>query len=88
MTRAPDGGTVGPMPILQHDATAEAATVHVVPGRKGRWTVRASGEMVASIHPSAAEAERAAHRYARGLGASRIVVHDRYCRVQVTSLGD
>lgn len=60
------------------------ASVHVVPGRKGVWTVRGvDAGAAASVHRSASEAERAAHEYARASGATQVVVHDRYARVQV-----
>jgi hypothetical protein len=42
--------------------------VHVVPGRKGVWTVRGDGGAATSVHGSATEAERAAHDYARVRG--------------------
>jgi Uncharacterized protein conserved in bacteria (DUF2188) len=59
--------------------------VHVVPGRRGVWTVRATDDgLVASVHNSATEAERAAHRYAHARGATHVVVHDRYARVHTS----
>jgi hypothetical protein len=78
-------GTVHTMPMFEHDAPTGAASVHVVPGRAGRWIVRAGDEAtIASIHPSAIEAERAARGVARVRGASRVVLHDRYCRFRVS----
>jgi hypothetical protein len=56
--------------------------VHVVPGRKGVWSVRAADDgPAASVHGSATEAERAAHLYAQSCGATHVVVHDRYARL-------
>ena len=58
--------------------------VHVVPGRKGVWTVRGGDDAAtASVHGSATEAERAAHDYARVHGATQVVLHDRYARLHV-----
>jgi len=60
-------------------------SVHVVPGRKGVWTVRGVDDGAAeSMHPSATEAERAARDYARASGATQVVLHDRYARLHVT----
>ena len=60
------------------------ASVHVVPGRRGVWTVRGDDDAVAaSMHGSATEAERAAHDYARVHGATQVVLHDRYARLHV-----
>jgi hypothetical protein len=57
-------------------------SVHVVPGRRGVWTVRIpDDEQAASVHQSTADAERAAHHLARMNGATRVVVHDRNCRL-------
>jgi len=58
------------------------SSVHVVPGRKGVWTVRGVDDL-ASVHTSATEAERAAHDYARARGATQVVLHDRYARLHV-----
>ena len=59
-------------------------SVHVVPGRKGVWTVRGLDDRTAtSVHTSATEAERAAHAYARARGATQVVLHDRYARLHV-----
>ena len=59
-------------------------SVHVVPGRKGVWTVRGVDDRAAaSVHASATEAERAAHDYARAQGATQVVLHDRYARLHV-----
>jgi hypothetical protein len=59
-------------------------TVHVVPGRKGVWTVRGTDHVdPASMHGSATEAERAALAYARAHGLTHVVVHDRYARRRV-----
>ena len=61
------------------------SSVHVVPGRKGVWTVRGVDDgAAASVHPSATEAQRAACDYARASGATQVVVHDRYARLHVT----
>jgi hypothetical protein len=38
------------------------------------------------VHGSATEAERAAHDDARACGATQVVVHDRYARVQVAAV--
>lgn len=63
------------------------SSVHVVPGRKGVWTVRGVDDAAAaSVHPSATEAERAARDYARASGATQVVLHDRYARLYVTSV--
>ena len=65
-----------------------APQVHVVPGRRGVWTVRATDDGSAvSVHASATEAERAAHRYAHARGATHVVVHDRYARVHISPAG-
>ena len=57
--------------------------MHVVPGRRGVWIVRMSeDDQAASVHPSTTHAERAAHRLARMHGATRVVVHDRNCRLR------
>lgn len=57
-------------------------SVHVVPGRKGVWTVRGEEDgAAASVHASATEAERAAHGYARESGATQVVLHDRLARL-------
>jgi hypothetical protein len=57
-------------------------SVHVVPGRRGVWTVRCVDDgTAASVHASATDAERAAHVYARASGATQVVVHDRYARL-------
>jgi len=62
-------------------------SVHVLPGRKGVWTVRGVDDAeAASVHPSATEAERAAHDYARASGATQVVLHDRYARLHVTAV--
>jgi len=62
-------------------------SVHVVPGRKGVWTVRGLNDgAAASVHASAAEAERAAHDYARASGATQVVLHDRYARFHVAAV--
>ena len=59
-------------------------SVHVVPGRKGVWTVRGVDDgAAASVHTSANEAERAAHHYARARGVTQVVLHDRYARLHV-----
>jgi hypothetical protein len=69
------------MPRIDSPPLAELQ-VHVVPGRKGVWSVRATDDgSAASLHTSANEAERAAHRYAQARGATHVVVHDRYARV-------
>ena len=60
-------------------------SVHVLPGRKGVWTVRGVEDpAAASVHTSATEAVRAAHNYARASGATQVVLHDRYARLHVT----
>lgn len=57
--------------------------MHVVPGRRGVWTVRiADDDQAASVHASATHAEREAHLLARTHGATRVVVHDRFCRLR------
>jgi hypothetical protein len=61
-------------------------SVHVVPGRKGVWTVRGEAEAAASVHGSATEAERAAHDYARVRGATLVVLHDRYARLHFVAV--
>ena len=62
-------------------------SVHVVPGRKGVWTVRGVDDAAAaSVHPSATAAERAAHNYARASGATQVVLHDRYARLHVAEV--
>ena len=60
----------------------------MVPGRRGVWSVRATDDASAvSVHASATEAERAAHRYALTRGATHVIVHDRYARVQISPTG-
>ena len=62
-------------------------SVHVVPGRKGVWSVRAIDQgAAASVHASATEAERAAHSYARVSGATHVVLHDRYARLHIAAV--
>jgi len=62
-------------------------SVHVIPGRKGSWSVRTDADPVAlSMHPSTTEAEWAAHRVARARGARRVIVHDRYGRLHTVTL--
>ena len=62
-------------------------SVHVVPGRKGVWTVRGADDgAAASVHGSATEAERAAHDYARVRGATHVVLHDRYARLRFAAV--
>jgi hypothetical protein len=47
------------------------------------WIVRAPDhDQAASVHPSSAHAERAAHQLARTHAATRVVVHDRHCRLR------
>jgi Uncharacterized protein conserved in bacteria (DUF2188) len=47
------------------------------------WIVRIpDDDQAASVHPSATHAERAAHRLAHTHGATRVVVHDRNCRLR------
>jgi len=63
------------------------SSVHVVPGRKGVWTVRGVNDAAAaSVHTSATDAERAAHDYARASGATQVVLHDRYARLYVAAV--
>jgi hypothetical protein len=57
-------------------------SVHVVSDRYGSWTVRRENDRrPLSHHGSETEAERAAARHARELGAREVLVHDRYERV-------
>lgn len=60
------------------------STIHVAPGRTGRWSVHAAGDAEARVHESATEAQTAARRIAISRGAAAIVVYDRYCRLHVT----
>jgi hypothetical protein len=47
------------------------------------WIVRLpEDDQAASVHPSTAHAERAAHRLARRHSATQVVVHDRNCRLR------
>jgi hypothetical protein len=47
------------------------------------WIVRIpDADQAASVHPSTTHAERAAHCLARTRGATRVVVHDRNCRLR------
>jgi hypothetical protein len=63
--------------------SADERSVHVVPGRRGVWIVRLpEDDQAASVHPSTAHAERAAHRLARMHSATQVVVHDRNCRLR------
>jgi hypothetical protein len=51
------------------------------------WTVRIPDEdQAASVHPSSTHAERAAHRLARTHGATRIIMHDRDCRLRTVAV--
>jgi hypothetical protein len=62
-------------------------TVHVVPGRKGSWSVRTEADAAPlSLHPSTTDAERAACRLARAHGARSVIVHDRYCRLHTVEV--
>ena len=62
-------------------------SVHVIPGRTGVWIVRGMGDGAsASVHTSATEAERAAHRYAYARGATQVVLHDRYARLHIAAV--
>ena len=73
---------IGGMRAIKSHSENERS-VHVVPGRRGVWTVRiADDDHAASVHPSTTHAERAAHLLARTHGATRVVVHDRYCRLR------
>ena len=64
-----------------------ALSVHVVPGRKGSWSVRTDVDADAlSVHSSTTEAARAAYRLARACGSQRVIVHDRYCRLHTVSV--
>ena len=59
--------------------------VHVIPGRKGVWSVRATGaDSAVSLHSSVTDAEHAAHRYAHTRGATEVVVHDRYAQAHAS----
>jgi hypothetical protein len=70
------------MPATECNSAAERS-VHVVPGRRGVWSVRIPDDVqAASVHPNMMHAERAAHRLARTQGATRVVVHDRNCRLR------
>jgi hypothetical protein len=47
------------------------------------WIVRVPDrDQAASVHPSTTHAERAARHLARTHGATRVVVHDRNCRLR------
>jgi hypothetical protein len=82
----PPGGRLRCMQTIDSPPPAESS-VHVVPGRKGSWSVRTDADPVAlSMHPSTTEAEWAAHRVARARGARRVIVHDRYGRLHTVTL--
>jgi hypothetical protein len=69
----PGGGVIIPDML-----SSTSAPVHVLPDRRGRWSVRHEGEdQPLSEHGSATEAEIAA----RALGRD-VVVHDRYGRIR------
>jgi hypothetical protein len=72
------------MPSIAREAESEISTVHVVPGRTGRWSVHAAHAAPAYVHENATQAQTAAWRMATSHGAQQILVHDRYCRVHVT----
>ncbi len=73
---------IGGMGATESHSDAERS-VHVVPGRRGVWIVRIPDDVqAASVHPSTMDAERAAHHLARTHGATRVVVHDRSCRLR------
>jgi hypothetical protein len=78
----PRAWQIGAMPATECNSAAERS-VHVVPGRRGVWSVRIPDDVqAASVHPNMMHAERAAHRLARTQGATRVVVHDRNCRLR------
>ncbi len=59
-----------------------ATALHVRPDERGSWRVQRDGDDAPiSEHTSETEAELAARRFARDLGAAEILVHDRYRRV-------
>jgi hypothetical protein len=67
-------------PIIE--SMQHSPPVHVRPDRLGRWTVQREGdEQPRSRHGTETEAELAATTLARAVGASEVVVHDRYERV-------
>ena len=67
--------------------TGSDAALHVIPGRKGSWSVRTEAGLNAlSVHASTTDAERAACRLARARGSRRVVVHDRYCRLHTVGV--
>ena len=58
---------------------AAEASIHVIPGRKGSWSVRTAETAEAlSVHPSTTDAERAARQAALRCGARQVIVHDRF----------
>jgi len=63
-------------------STLPAPGIHVIPGRRGSWSVIAEGAAEAvSVHSSNTQAELAARQLARRRGARHVIVHDRYCRL-------
>jgi len=63
-------------------STPRAPGIHVIPGRKGSWSVKSDeADEPLSVHPSTTHAERAARQLARRRGARHVIVHDRYCRL-------
>jgi hypothetical protein len=63
-------------------STPAAPGIHVIPGRRGSWSVIAEGAAgTVSVHSSTTQAELAARQLARRRGARHVIVHDRYCRL-------
>ena len=68
-------------------STRNAPGIHVIPGRKGSWSVKTDeADETLSVHPSTTQAEQAAHQLARRRGAHHVIVHDRYCRLHTVAV--
>ncbi len=56
--------------------------IHVVPDERGDWWVQRDDEpLPLSEHGTETDAERAAALHAQRLGATEVIVHDRYGRL-------
>jgi hypothetical protein len=70
-------------------STPRASGIHVIPGRKGSWSVTTDeADETVSVHSSTTQAERAARQLARRRGAHQVIVHDRNCRLHTVSVDD
>ena len=69
-------------PWATEPAPPNAPGIHVIPGRKGSWSVKTDdADKTLSVYPSTTHAERAARQLARQRGVQHVIVHDRYGRL-------